>query len=271
MKDKTVTIAEIRAAHSARAEYERYLIVNRYFFRPLSYGLTWLALRFSLSSEAVSWLSGAAALTGFCLLLSPGGPALWPGIAFLMLFNFLDCVDGDVSRVMRTRNPYGKFLDSIMGWADMLFWTVVGITAWRLPELRMAGAAWDLDPRGWVAAGLLCAFFASYYTSLEVIFDQVLRPYWEPLTAKGGEIPSSSPLKGKSGPAFWGRVLVSNIRVRETQYLLLAAACLTGCVDLLLVFFLIFNGFFTLTLLFTYCRRGKMVFESGAGREFAGK
>lgn len=271
MNDKFPTIAEIRAAHSARAEYERYLFANRYFFRPLSYGLTWLALRSGLSSETVSWLSGLAALSGFCLLLKPGVPALWPGIGFLLLFNFLDCVDGDISRVMRTRNPYGRFLDSIMGWADMLFWTVIGITVWRLPVLRTAGDAWGLDPHVWPAAGFLCAFFVSYSSSLEAIFDQVLRPYWEPLAAQGGEVPSSSPLKGKSGAAFWGRVAVSNLRVRETQYLLLSAACLSGGVDLLLAFYLLFNGLFTFTLLFTYCRRGKTVFDSGAGREFQSK
>ena len=47
----------------------------------------------------------------------------------------------------------------------------------------------------------------------------------------------------------------------------LAAACLAGAADLLLAFFLVFNGLFALVLLFIYCRRGKAVFNSGAGRE----
>ncbi len=261
------SLKEILAQHVQKADYERYLFASRFVFRPPSFPAIWLLVRLGVSSEAASWLSGLAAFAAYACLLWPGAPLLWPGVALLMLFNFSDCLDGGIARAMRTRNPYGRFLDSIMGWADMIFWTVIGVTVWRLPELRAAGDALGLPPLVWAAAGVLCSFFVCYYSSLEVMFDQVLRPYWEPSSGGNGTVPSSSPLRGKTGAAFWGRVVVSNLRVRETHYLLLAAACLTGTADLLLAFFLAFSGLFTAVLLVTYCRRGKAVFNSGAGRE----
>lgn len=266
-ENRNPTLAEIKAAHAPKREYERYLFVSRFIFRPPSFAAIWLAVRLGISSESASWLSGVAALAAFACLLRPEGPLFWPGVLLLALFNFMDCLDGGIARVMKTRNPYGRFLDSIMGWADMLFWTVIGVAVWRLPELRTAGNALGVNPLAWLGAGVLCSFFATYFVSLEVIFDEVLRPYWEPLAGGGSGAGASGPLAGKSGAEFWGRVAVSNLRVRETHYLLLGAAGLVGSVDLLLALFLAFNGLFTLGLLFTYCARGKAVFAAGAGRE----
>lgn len=261
------TLAEIKAAHAPRREYERWLGVNRLLFRPLSFPGVWLLARLGVSSEAASWFSGAAALAAFACLLRPEGPLFWPGVELLFLFNYADCLDGGLARALGTRNPYGRFLDSIMVWADMAFWAVLGTAVWRLPELRFYDCECGPDPLAWAAAGVLCSFFVAYSASLEGIFDLTLRPYWEKLAAAGGEPPASSPLEGKKGAAFWGRVLAANLRVRETHYLLLALAGLARAVDLLLAFFLVFYALLTLALLIAYCRRGRRVFDSGAGRE----
>jgi hypothetical protein len=266
---KYPSLAEIRSAHASRREYERYLFVNRFFFRPLSYGLTWAAVRLGLSSEAASWLSGSAALAAFCFLLSPGGPMLLPGIGFLFLFNFLDCVDGDISRVMRTRNPYGRFLDSLMWWADMLFWPVVGVTVWRMPELRALGDAYGISPAVWLTTGVLSTFFAAYAAYIESTFDQVLRPHWEELTAREGILQAPTPIAGKPWPEVFVRVLFHNLRVRETHYLLLALSYLAGTADLLLTTLLVVNAINVVSLLFVYCRRGRRILDSGLGREKA--
>lgn len=261
------TIGEIRRAHGIRRGYERYLFANTYFFRPLSYWLTWLAVRLGLSSEMVSWLSGAAALGAFACLLWPAGPLLWQGVSLLFLFNFLDCVDGDVSRVMRTRNPYGRFLDTIMWWADMLFWGAVGVAAWRLPELRALGGAWGLEPGVWLAAGAACAFLASYAAYLDSAFDLALGRWWTELLKKEGSSPAPTPIEGKPPLEAAARVLVHNLRVRETQYLLLAAAFALRFADALLVFYLAFYLALAASLLFAYCRRGRRIYAAGLGRE----
>lgn len=266
-KTKYPSLIEIRAAHASRHEYERYLFANSYLFRPPSFLAIWLLVRLGVSSETASWLSGLAALVGFVCLLWPGTPLLWPGIAFFILFNFFDCLDGGIARIMRTRNPYGRFLDSIMWWVDMLFWTVIGVTVWRLPGLRLAGDALGVNSGLWLAIGVLSAFLAVYAVYLESTFDLVLREHWETLIRREGVLPAATPIAGKSSPEVFTRVLVHNLRVRETHYVLLAAACALGRADLLLAFFLAVNATLVISLLFTYCRRGRKIYESGLGRE----
>ena len=269
--NKYPSLEEIRAQHANRREYERYLIANRYIFRPPSFPAIWLLVRLGVSSETASWLSGAAAFGGFVCLLWPGEPLLWPGVALLVLFNFLDCLDGGIARAMRTRNPYGRFLDSIMSWADVVLWGVIGVAVWRMPELRPLGDSLGIPPGAWLAGGAFLSFLVYYAASLESIFDQVLRGYWETLQRRDGVLPTATPVTGKSGPEVFIRALAHNLRVRETHYLLLAAACALGRADLLLAFFTLFNAVFAASLLLTYCRRGRKIFDSGLGRETAAR
>jgi len=263
MRGPFPTLAEIRSAHAGRADYERFLLANTYLFRPLSYHMTWIAIRIGLSSETVSWLSGATAAAGLACLFLPLAARPWCGIALLTLFNLLDCVDGDISRVMRTRNPYGRFLDSIMGFADMLFWSAVGVLAWRTPSLRLleyvSGAAWL-----WV--GGAAAFLSVYAAYLESLFDVSLRQHWEKLRGLDGA-PQRGPLEGRDKPLRLALILIANLRVRETHYILFLAACFGGALDLLLSFFLVLNGSLVLALLFVYCGRGAAVRAAGIGTE----
>ena len=263
------SLGEIVAQHAPKGEYERYLFASRFIFRPPSFPAIWLLVRLGLTGEGASWLSGLSAFLGFVCLLWPGGGLIWPGVALLVLFNFFDCLDGGIARALRARNPYGRFLDSMMSWADMLFWPVIGVVVWRDSGLRLAGNAAGADPLAWLAVGFLCSFFSSYYVYLEGVFDEVLRPHWEKLSAAPAAQLPSSPLAGKSGPEFWARVAVSNLRVRETHYLLLIPVFLYGAADLMLSFFLLFYAAFTFALVLTYCRRGREVLKSCVGRETA--
>src|SRR2546422_2514408 len=84
------TLSDIRHAHRERHDYERYLVVNRFLFRPVGFVLTWVAVHVGLTSEAVSWLSGMVGLIG-CAALVSGVKALQPaGLAVLFLFNLLE-------------------------------------------------------------------------------------------------------------------------------------------------------------------------------------
>ncbi len=219
-----------------------------------------MAARAGVSSEAASWASGAAAFAGLACLLLPVEAALWPGICLLFLFNFLDCVDGDLSRVLNTRNPYGRFLDSIMGWADMLFWGAAGVAAWRIPGLRAA-----LPAEACLWAGATAAFMYVYAAYLERVFDEVLRPSWEAIGTAAGIVPSPSPLAGRNGPSRWLRIASSNLRVRETHYVLFAAACAVGAADLLICSYAVFNAAVCAVLLISYCRRGSKVRAAAPG------
>jgi len=257
------SLEQIKAAHGPKIEYERYLFASRFVFRPLSFPAIWLLVRLGVSSEKASWCSGLAALAGFACWLWPGKPLLWSGIGLLLLFNFMDCVDGGIARATFTRNPYGRFLDAVMYWVDMVFWAMVGLLVWRMPAMRLLCLPAELYP----AAGALSAFSAAYAVYLEGVFDLVLREHWDSVQGTLGAAPRATPLEGTSGPGRLARVLFFNLRVRETHYLLLAAAAGAGAADVLLVGFVVVNAVFPLLLLAVYCRRGRIIFQSGRGRE----
>ena len=109
------TVADIRAAHGFKWEYERFLPLSRYIFRPLAFRATWLAIRLEVTSEGVSWLSAVVGAVGLVALVSAAAWTVWVGLGLLALFNLLDCVDGGLARAARTSNPYGRFLDSVCG------------------------------------------------------------------------------------------------------------------------------------------------------------
>lgn len=257
------TLEEIRQAHAWKREYERYLPVSRYIFRPAGFVAAWVCIRMGLTSETVSWLSGFVALGGFLCLLGPWEQLLPFGIGLLLLFNLFDCIDGSIARAMKTENLYGRFLDALMAWVDIGFLPVIGIMLYHHPQL----AYWP-DPFGkgaivWLAAGGLGSFFYVYAAFVEHIFDTLLREDWNKLSGKSE--PEAHENNVPTANGFLTKILriaLHNLRVRETQYLLLVITYLLESVDLLLGIFLLFNTLHVLSLIVIYRIRGRAVYDS---------
>lgn len=268
-KHKLPTLQEIKEAHVSRWWYEQYLPLNTYIFRPIGFRLTWIAVRLGLSSEAVSWLSAVIGLAGCVLLLSRSHLTLPVGLALLVVFNLLDCVDGDIARCMRTQNPYGRFLDSVCGGViDLGFWAVVGVMAFRHPELLLWPEPFGYGPMFWLVFGGITCFLCEILSFLEHRFDVLLRPYWvnegrgqaeydlDPEEAH--DIRSGVP-QGRQSAWPLRLILATNLRVRETHYFLLVVAYLTSAVDVLLSVYLVYYLSHSLLLLGVYCMRGRQV------------
>jgi hypothetical protein len=243
----TVTLARIRAEHASKREYERWLPLSRWGFRPVAFALTWLAIRAGLSGEAVSWLSAAVGLAGCALLVVGLSGTIAAGLALLILFNLLDCVDGGIARTLRSGNPYGRFLDSACGaLVDLPFWAVVGVLAFRHPFLVQSA----LEPHAWLAAGAVAAFLAAALLLVDRAWDELLAGAWSARDARDGAGRSASLITAL-------RHLDRNARVRETHYVLLAMACWARAVDVFLTAFLVYYAVRLLTALAVYARRGR--------------
>jgi hypothetical protein len=267
-RHKLPTLQEIKEAHVSRWWYEQYLPLNTYIFRPIGFRLTWIAVRMGLSSEAVSWLSAVVGLAGCVLLLSGSRLTLPVGLALLVVFNLLDCVDGDIARCMRTQNPYGRFLDSVCGGIiDVVFWLVVGIMAFQHPQLLYWPNPLGYGPIFWLAVGGVTCVLYQVLALLEHCFDMLLRPYWEKevggrtepnLSREDTEVPSATQ---QDRPSAWPihLIVVTNLRVRETHYFLLIASYLASAVDVLLSAYLVYYLLHSLLLLGVHCTRGRQV------------
>jgi phosphatidylglycerophosphate synthase len=88
---------------------------TRFFLRPLSIPVTWLALKCGLRANTVSYISVLFSLAGGALFACPGfWLPLW-GAALLNVFSVFDCVDGNVARVTKSASPWGEWADAVMG------------------------------------------------------------------------------------------------------------------------------------------------------------
>lgn len=263
------TLRDIRGAHGLKREYEQYLPLSRYVFRPLGFLLTWVAIRMGWTSEGVSWLSGLVGLAGCALLASGSQQFLLAGIGLLFLFNLLDCVDGSIARTRKTQNPYGRFLDSVCGGIiDLAFWGIVGIMAFQHPQLLCRPQPFGYGPVFWLAVGGATCFLSIWMGYLEMCFDELLRPAWDRIqkteaairssASAVGSHPSLEPLDGQ--PAFgWVRAIMTNMRVRETHYCLLLVAYVTATVDSLLAAYFIYFSAYNVFLTSVYVTRGRRV------------
>lgn len=252
------TLDDIRTSHwrePVRAAYERPLLINTYLFRPVSFGLTWTAMRLGLSSEAVSWMSAVVGLAACAVLISRLEFAVPVGLALLCLFNLLDCVDGDLARTRRTQNPYGRFLDSVCGGIiDLAFWAVVGLMAYQHPEVVRWPEVFGMGPAMWAGVGFLVCWA---YLSLELIehsFDELLRGAWD--ERRRGEAALDEQRPATDGLPATLRMLQTNLRVRETHYVLLIVAAALQAVDVLLLFYGVYYTLQSLVLLYVYRQRG---------------
>ncbi len=258
------TLREIRNTHGWKREYERYLPLSRYVFRPLGFLLTWLAIRIGLTSETVSWLSGFVGLVACLCLISRQEYLLLVGIGLLCFFNLLDCVDGSIARTMKTENPYGKFLDYLMAWIDMGFWALIGIMAYHHSQLLL----WP-NPLGngviiWLAIGGLTCYFFNIVGYIEGIFDNLMREECNEVSgnSKSGTFKNNvKENKNTSSSSILNiiRRVNHNLRVRETHYFLLIFAYWGNVIDLLLGFFLFYYLLHTIMLIIIYCNRGRKI------------
>lgn len=264
------TLKEIRNAHTWKREYEKYLPLSRFVFRPIGFLLTWLAIRIGLTTEEVSWLSGLAGLIAYICLMSGQEGLLLIGIGFLYIFNLLDCVDGCIARTMKTENPYGKFLDISMGWIDMGFWAVIGTMVYRHPKFLCYSDPFSYGTIFWLAVGGLTCYFSNLFKYIEGTFDKCMRNDWNNIKTKknrdlmdkpeNGKIKEVSHSKANLSPVMAIiRKLNHNLRVRETTYFFLLLAYLCRVIDFLLIAYLFYYFMHTVILVIIYSIRGRQL------------
>lgn len=78
--------------------------VTKLFHRPLSFPLSWIFLKAGWSANQVTWLSIGVSLCAFICTLIPLLSWHIAGIILYIIFGTLDCVDGNMARVIKKKN-----------------------------------------------------------------------------------------------------------------------------------------------------------------------
>ena len=112
----------------------------------LSIYFTWVFIRFGVSANIVTTISGIFALIGGVLFAFNNIWLLWLGILFLELYNILDFSDGEIARYHKSGSIFGWFIDWYMLFIrDAAMFTGLAICAYLAqPNLLI----------------ILCGFFA---------------------------------------------------------------------------------------------------------------
>lgn len=115
MEKKFFSLNDVRLSYVQKKEWERQFPVSYYIFRPLSFPLTVVFLRFTADPARVAWLGFLLGLAGNITFLFAYKLGMWPSIVLLLLFSLLDAVDGNIARTTQSVTYGGKFLDGTLG------------------------------------------------------------------------------------------------------------------------------------------------------------
>lgn len=154
--DRTaVTIKEFRSM-VRKGDYDPFLL-SQIFARPVSVYISWLAVRLGVSSNTITLISGAFALSGSVVLLWPSSTTLLLSVIFMQLFFLLDHADGEVARYQNLVSP---------GWVDDRSGSYFDrmIHYYQSPSFFFclgAGLAVQEDVILWALLGMLAAIGAS--------------------------------------------------------------------------------------------------------------
>ena len=105
------SIAELRKVCQARKLADRRWWYTVY--RRLSIYITWAALHTSVSANQVSAMSLAALVVALVLIALPQAPLSLAGYAMVLVYFFLDKVDGEVARYRRVFSVRGVYMDEL--------------------------------------------------------------------------------------------------------------------------------------------------------------
>jgi len=221
-----------------------------------------MAVRLGITTEMASYFSAVLGVTGLLLLSCKDLSFIVSGIVVLHLFNLFDCVDGSIARVMKTENPYGKFLDSIIGDViNFFFFAFIGIMIYRHPSLTLTHFMFiTFDKTCWVFLGGATAMVYILLHHLEGIYASQISMQWEirknvALSELGDSLREMPVSRGGEGLSHMMRLIDRNFRARETHYFFLVVALCAKMVDIFLVFFLIYFLFHFFLSLILFGRR----------------
>ena len=155
-----------KAKHEMRREFFVYAI-----YRPISFLLMPAILRTGLSANAISLLGlGLALLMPVVALVAPDRGYLWLAI-IAFCCQVLDCVDGNVARMLGSSSKLGQYIDSVGGkaYTNLMLLSLGIIAAAEVPALQTGT---------WLSLALLTALLYMWaresrsYAKLYLIEDQ---------------------------------------------------------------------------------------------------
>ena len=168
------TYAQVRASYGgAKAEQERHDLMFRFFARPLSFPVAWLALSLGLTPNHVTYISLVVNLIGLGLMASGDRLRMAWGVVIILLALVLDAADGNMARTAKRFSPVGEWLEGVGSYLLCGgFHLAGGVGAWLALVRGEAVTAWPVTAE---SGGLLVMLGAVAATAITLSFVLALK------------------------------------------------------------------------------------------------
>lgn len=113
---------------------------NYWLLRWPSIVITPLFLKLKISANSVTWASFLTGISAICCMASPIQHLQICAFALVYLANLLDFIDGNIARVKKFTNHYGKFLDGYLGTSYQIWLPLsIGLSLANTTDVNMLG------------------------------------------------------------------------------------------------------------------------------------
>ncbi len=184
LNDVPYSYQDIRASYGgAKEEQERDDVMFRFFARPLSFSVAWLALNAGLTPNHVTVVSLALNIAGLVLMMTGWAGVMAWGVVLILVALVLDAADGNMARTAKHFSPLGEWLEGVGSYVLCgAFHLAGGVGAWYALLRQAPVTRWPLEPG---QGGVLVIFGAVAATAItlsmllaqkfSVVFPQVDR------------------------------------------------------------------------------------------------
>ena len=115
-----ITYADVKKS-MPKEKAEKDAVWVKIWVRPLSYPLSYFALKMGLTPNSISVMAILDALIS-CILMSVGDDILAViGLVLINLFILFDCMDGTMARTLKSNSYMGEFYDALGGYTMCAF------------------------------------------------------------------------------------------------------------------------------------------------------
>lgn len=209
--------------------------------RKASFPFTWLFINIGFSPNAVSVLSIAfvmAACAGY-VISTPA--TIITAVVLINVWLVLDCVDGNIARCRKQKTIYGEFVDDIGGYFVVAFiYLAIAFCVYNMGGLLVEeGNKWMLAAGG-VAS--ICDILARLINKDYVNFSKNRSDY----------VQDDYRTESKKSLSYVRRRVGKELGVSGLFMPLTIVCAFWHCYDLLVLFYLLFNGFALLSTTIIY-------------------
>ena len=209
--------------------------------RKASFPFTYLIINMGFSPNAVSVLSIAFVLAACAGYVISTPAAIITAVVLINVWLILDCVDGNIARCRKQKTIYGEFVDDIGGYYVVAFiYLAIAFCVYNI------GGCWVDARNKWIlaAGGVACI--------CDILARLINKDYVNFSKNRSDYVQDDYRTESKKSLSYVRRRVGKELGVSGLFMPFTIVGAIWHCYDLLVLFYLLFNGFALLSTTVIY-------------------